>query len=371
MNFRLSPILLGCMVAFLPLYIRITSVNVERISKANALLCLLPILISMFGITLRKFPEVLKAIFIAAMFHVVIFQYEPASTNGIYQSIAICLGLLFVIKYHESADHFDIDYVLDFLCIGALVQSALVVTQLFGFDLYTDLICLFDNKLIIDGSFVDGHYAIFGSLQNPNVFGAYQALCLPAFFRSKKLMAWSLVVIATIILAGSRMPMAAACFSILYYLAVNNKIKEYALYISFTVAFYAFCFLLPDHTSDRMIIWGDFLSKVDLKHFLIGGSPSWLSFHVTRIGKSYATNLHNEYLSIFNIYGILGLIAVGYLFHLVIKNQSKNKVFGAIMVGAFVNMHGNFPLHIAPTCLIIMLALAHSLKGSYGINMDR
>lgn len=371
MNLRLFPLLIGCIVALLPLYIRISSVNLERVSKTNALLCLIPILILLFNEKLRSFPIILKSILIAAMFHLIIFQYEPAAMIGIYQSISICAGSMFLIKYHESYNESDNNIIFNSMCIGALIQCVMAAFQIFNVDIYSGALLYFNKNTAAAGPSADGHRAIFGSFQNPNILGAYLAMCLPAFFRSRNLVFLSVIVFAAIVSTESLMPIAAAILAVSYFIVskLNNKFEKF-YYILFPIFFYGFCFIFPGATSDRAMIWSWYLDKIDLRHFLIGKSTSWLPLNVMYIGTGFVDNVHNEFLTLLNIFGILSLAAVGYIIYLVVINKDKNRIFAATLFASFFIMLGNFPMHIASTSFLTLIALAHCLKGSYVGNVE-
>jgi hypothetical protein len=362
---------LGCAVALMPLYIRITSVNVERVSKANLLMCLIPALLIMFRDKIRHADFTLKGIFLVLISHLIIFQFEPASFVGVYQAIAISLGLLFIIKYNESYREKDSEIILNWLCIGGLIQAVIGIVQYLGIDLYREVIFWLYKDVSEHGAYVDGHKAVYGSLQNPNLLGAYLALCIPAFFRTKLLWIASIPLLISLCLAGSLIPIAAAMVSIAYYFTPHFKLKNFLVFIMAPIAFYAFCFLFPHLTSDRAEIWINYLSKVNVMHFLIGKSSSWLPMNIMNLRAGIVDNVHNEYLTAFNIFGIGAIVAIIYLLRLIVKNQAKEKVFFSVLLSGFFLSLGSFPMHIAPLALIIMISIAHTLKGNYVINLDR
>lgn len=368
--YPLSALLIGCTVALLPLYIRISSVDLERVSKSNALICLFAILILLFGNKVRSFPSILKIILVAAMFHLILFQYEPAAVRGIYQTVMICIGSLFLVKYHESYNESDNDIIFNSMCIGALIQTLLGAFQYFDMDIYGGALMLFNEKTVTTGAYADGHRAVFGSLLNPNVLGAYLAMCLPAFFRSRKLILLSIPVFLILILTQSQIPILAGTLAGAYCLSVNFRSREKYFYVLYPVAFYAFCFLFPDSTSERVDIWKWYLDKVDVGHFLLGESASWMQFNVMRIRTGYVDNVHSDFLSLFNIFGILSIAASIYVFYLVIINKDKNKIFAATLLASFVIMLGSFPMFIASTSFLTLIALAHCIKGNYVSNVD-
>ena len=370
LNFNLSALLIGCIVAFLPLYIRISSVDISRVSRSNALICLIPAILILFNKRERIFPLYLKIISIAAILHLIAVQYEPALFNGVYQAIAISSGLLFLVKYQESYSDNDNNIIFNFLCAGAVIQSVITLFQYLGFDIYEYFIMSFNSNVSAEGPATEGHVAFFGSLQNKNILGSYLALCLPAFFRNKLLMLLSIPVVISIILSDSLMPIAASIISISYYLFAKTKKREALYYIVIPIMFYSFCILFPDKTSDRYAIWENYISKITTKSFLIGNSTSWLTHNAMDLRTGFVDNIHNEFLTAFNIFGIAAIAAIVYIVYLVVSNTGKNRIFGSMLISSFLLMSGNFPLHIAPTAFIILIALAHCIKGNYGSNLD-
>ena len=370
LNAKASELLIGCMVAFLPLYIRLSSVNLDRISKSNALLCLIPVFLLISTLRVKSFPLLLRLIFMGAITHLILVQFEPASFVGIYESLAISFGLLFVVKYNESIVNENSETILNFMCLGAIIQCAISISQYVGHDVYKNLILYFNsgvqNVIYNSGS----NNLMSGSLLNPNIFGAYLALCLPAFFRPV-ICYLSIPVIVLIFLSHSLMAIAAMVVSSAYYFLTKSKKTEYLFYLAVPALFIASCFMFPSQSSGRLGWWLSIFSKVDLVHFFLGMSPSWFESIKLHVGQNLVENEHSEFLSIFNIFGILGIAALGYLIHLVVQNKFKNKIFATIVFASFVNMLGNFPLHVAPLALIIMISVSYCIKGSYGINLDR
>lgn len=363
--------LIGCMIAFLPLYIRISSINIDRTSKINALLCFIPSIILFFNKKSRNVNSILKYAFFALATHVTFYQFEPASIVGFYQVISICLGMFFLISYHEHYNKNNNEVLLNFIMLGASVQAILAIGQQMDIDLYLNLIVHFVDKVKVSGSYIAGHKAIFGSLGNPNVLGAYLALCLPVFFRNSFTLYLAIPVTVAIYLSGSLIPMAAAILSIAYYFTKEFKNKDLVFLIGYPVLFYSFCFLLPDKTSDRMEIWNYFAKTSSWFSVIFGHSTSWFSLNVMKLRTGVVDNWHNEFISAFSIFGIGAIAVIVYILKLFVNNNKKNKVFASMVMSGSVLCHGSFPMHIAPTSLLILIALAHSIKGEYGINLDR
>lgn len=363
--------LIGCMIAFLPLYTRISSVNIDRISKTNALLCLIPAIIMFFNQKHRYFNRILKYAFFAMAIHVALFQFEPASIAGFYQAISICLGLFFVAQYHECHIKNQDDVLLNFVMLGALIQSVIAIGQFIDVDIYRNLIMFLVDGVSVQGAYVSGHKAIFGSLGNPNLLGAYLALCLPAFFRNSFTLYFAAPIAMAVYLSGSLIPMAASIVAIAYYFTKDFKYKDIAFLIGYPVLFYSFCFMFPEKTSDRMEIWKYFYDNTSAFSFLFGHSTSWFPLNIMQLRTGIVDNWHNEFIAALNIFGIGAIAVIVYMLRNFVNNSKKDKVFSAMFMSGYVLCHGSFPLHIAPTALLIMVALSHTLKGDYGFNVDR
>lgn len=366
LRINISDLFIGCIVAFLPLYIRFSSVNLDQVSKSNALFCLIPAFVLLFTKKVKQFPLVLRVIFSLAIAHLIIFQYEAASFVGIYQSIGISLGLLFVFKYFETSND-QSDLILNFMVIGALAQCLISFSQFLYWDVYSNIIHYIDST--VRNVSVEGDVNYYGSLLNSNLFGAYLAFCLPAFFRPK-LVYLAAPVIVFIVASKSIMAIAAMLASIYYFMFVKNKKLELFSYILAVIGFVSVCYFFEDLTSNRVFVWGKIFSQIDFSHFFLGNSPSWFESLKIHFGRSFVMNEHSDFFTIFNIFGIFGLVASAYIIHLIIKNRAKNQNFAAIFFASFVNMLGAFPLHVAPLALIVMVAAAHCIKGNYVSNMD-
>ncbi len=358
---KILSLLIGCIIIFLPLYTRFSSVNVDRVSKALFLLLLIPIIQLIQIKKIREFPVEMKACFIACILHMIIFQFEPASFSGIFSSIATSLGMILLVKYHESYKNEEI--ILNSLVVASLIQCVISFSQYMGFDIYANSILLLNKEVSLHVNETN----TFGSFANSNLFGSFLALCLPAFFR-KKVLYLAPIVLIFILLSKSIMAIAATLAGVLMFF---KKYLEKYLYISFPFLIALGIYLFPSESSGRIELWDGLINRIDISHFIFGKSQSWFDSLELKIGSEFINNEHNEFLSVFNIFGIFGLLFFIYLFTKVIENKGKNLLFGCITLVSFVNMLGNFPLHYAPTALIIIISLAHCIKGDYVSNLDR
>lgn len=354
-------LLIGCIVSFLPLYTRFSAVNLDRVSKAFLLLLIIPFFQIIPFKKIRSIPSEIKLIFAACVFHMVLFQFDPSSFSGIFSSLAIALGMIFFIKYHE---HYTSEVIiLNSLVIGSAIQCIISFSQYAGYDIYSNVMLLLNGDIKIVS--VEENY--FGSFANSNLFGAYLALCFPAFFRPKFIY-FAPIVLLFVFLSKSLMAIAACSAAIALF---SKKNREKELYILAPIVFFTIILSISGLTSGRLDLWAILVSKVDVMHFIFGMSPSWFDSLGLNISKNLVNNEHNEFLSIFNIFGIFGLLACIFMHKLCIDNKNKNIIFGCITFAGFVNMLGNFPLHYAPLALIIIVSFAHCIKGDYVSNMDR
>lgn len=358
---KILSLLIGCIIIFLPLYTRFSSVNVDRVSKALFLLLLVPIIQLIQIKKIREFPSGLKLGFITCILHMIIFQFEPASFSGIFSSIAVGLGMILLVKYHESYKSEEI--ILNSLVIASLTQCVISFSQYMGFDIYANLILLLNQSVSLHVNETN----TFGSFANSNLFGSFLALCLPAFFR-KKIFYFAPIILVFILLSKSIMAIAATLAGVMMFF---KKDLEKYLYISFPFLIALGIYLFPNESSGRIELWDGLVHRVDILHFIIGKSASWFDSLDLKIGSEFINNEHNEFLSVFNVFGIFGLLFFIYIFLKVIENNGKSLIFGCITLTSFVNMLGNFPLHYAPTALIIIIAIAHCIKGDYVSNLDR
>lgn len=354
-------LIIGCIITFLPLYTRFSSLNIDRVSKAVFLLLLIPIFLMFKNEKQRILPIEIRIGLITCVLHTILFQYEPASFSGIFQSIALSLGMLFFVKYHENYKSEEI--ILNSLVVSSLIQCVISTSQYAGFDLYSNAVLALNKDIILQTT----EKSFFGSFSNSNLFGSYLALCLPSFYR-KKVFYFAPIILLFVFLSKSLMAIAAVVAGLILFW---KKGLEKYLYIGFPFLIAIGIYLFPSEASGRIELWWQLINKIDFSHFIIGKSVSWFDYLELKIGSNFINNEHNEFLSAFNIFGIFGLLFFLYLFIKVIKNVSKNHLFGCIALSSFVNMLGNFPLHYAPLAIIVIISIAHCIKGDYVSNLDR
>ena len=110
--------------------------------------------------------------------------------------------------------------------------------------------------------------------------------------------------------------------------------------------------------SKRFEIWSHVFALVDMPHFLIGKGAGWfpdlkMAFH----GK-VALQEHNELITIFNIFGIVGLGAFIVVLKKAIPREPKDFIFPAILFACFFNFFGHFTLHRSTTAIVFIVTAA-------------
>jgi len=65
---------------------------------------------------------------------------------------------------------------------------------------------------------------------------------------------------------------------------------------------------------------------------------------------------HNEYLSLWLEYGLIGMIGLYFLCRRVLKLKYKNPILGGSLLAFLVNAFGNFPLHIPNIAVVVIIS---------------
>ena len=79
-------ILLGLTIAFLPLFRKVSYVDIDRMSKDNLFLVVMISTMLFLPKKLREAPCLIWGFFVYAFILIIINQWEPASINVFYQS---------------------------------------------------------------------------------------------------------------------------------------------------------------------------------------------------------------------------------------------------------------------------------------------
>jgi hypothetical protein len=343
---------LGLLIAFLPLFSRFSFVNFERTAKNNLLALSLVAILPFMGPRIRKLPLSLAVAFIYFAMMGILNHHNVVSIYVIIHSFYLLIGLCFFAVYYQAHDEKSLNWVYSGMIAGNLIQCALILSKLAGFDAYPWLVtALTGAKTLYNSSMV------MGSLGNSNLVGAYLVLTIPAFLHFKSMgRLLALIPAVCIILTNSQMAIACMIAG-LWYLSYGQY-KKY-LYLAAIIGMALVYFGVEGHDSQRFFIWQQNFNLVGLKHFLVGSGPGWFQDQLIKIkGGAFALEEHNEFLAFFNWFGVIGLALLAKPFIEFISSEDKSRILPMTLFIAFCNAFGHFNLHQSSTLLIILISAA-------------
>jgi hypothetical protein len=364
-------LLIGFTIAILPLYTRVTIYDFNRTSKDNLLVILFGVFSFLLTSKQRRMPRSLWVALVYALIILILNQSMVASLNVIFQTFYISMGILFFVKYYENYDRDSLKYIFNGASIGCLIQCLIITFDLLGYPIYEQFVMLFSGDFKVTGIEVQA----IGSFGNRDMVASYLSLTGITLFRRRWVHLLPLVIVPLI---ATKSIMGIASFSMgAIYLFNSNKnfFKKIYIYAAIVAGMITLPFLNLGHDSARFQAWGRMLSLVDPKHFLIGKGPGWfpglqMTLHPGFVeGNTVLLQEHNEFLSAFNIFGIIGIALIIPSFIKFLKSSDKNKIMSAILITGFCNSYGHFTFHQSTTALIIIIASCVCLGESNG-NLD-
>lgn len=272
---------------------------------------------------------------IRAFFNVGDYQAEAALGTLLF---LLSATIIFIITYSAK---FPNETFYKFICIAAFIQADLAILQKFGTDIPYKLISLFTP---VERGL--GEYAAVGTLGNSNFLAAFLAISLPFFFRPNWFRALPHIFLGLMVSNAATANVAAAIGIGYFFFGAKG-----AGILAFLAAIYLICVKGISMDSERLSWWVKAVREIcqSWKTIIFGRGPgaSWLSPD-PRIYEA----IHNEYVSTFYQYGLLGLVfLIGFLKTLL----TGNRILVTALVIASVNCLGNFPLHLAPSTFLIVL----------------
>lgn len=348
-------LLIGITIALLPLYNRIAQYDFNRTSKDNLLVIILGFLTVMLPASKRMGGVAIYLALIYGLFLLVLNQWNVLSVIVMFQTFYIASAMIFFVHFYEKHDEDSIQYILNGMIVGALIQAPMAILGYFGIEVYSKFVGLFSDVYLVKlpGA---GSTGAIGSLGNSNIMAGYLAITSLAFLSIKR--KWLVVIpLIALFLTGSIMGIVSVLAGIAYY--INHKInflEKWEVYILTIMGMIAYPFTGIGHDSGRIIGWGKSLSLVDWHHFFIGKGAGWFSDQKIAItDHQLLLQEHNSFLSLFNVFGMAGFVLLAPLFVKFLNKQDENIVFPAILFTAFCNSYGNFTLHISTIAIIIIV----------------
>ncbi len=393
MRETLAHLILAVMAALLPLYTRFASQDVSRSVKDNLAVAMLALVCVILPGDKRKIPAIAWVSLSACLALLILNQWAVISVNVVIQQIYIGLWACFAVRFYESFEKDRLNYILNGIAIGCIIQSILAIGDYFGAYLYGKSIIglknYFDPHAHAEWiSYAkDGVGSAIGSLGNQNILSSFLALSSMALFRPK----WKYFLILPVlglIASGSMMGILSFVGGLIY-LAIKDKQSMYIMgAVAMLVVWIGGGFGIDN---GRVKLWNRSLENTRGYELFFGHGPGWFAdkriltdkLEITALENGYFTAIdfdaflkgakfninsplygdeasmagqeHNEFLSLFNVFGIPGLVLCLLLF----KNFFTSEDFGSwpsILYVAFLNSFGHFSLHQSSTAIIIVIA---------------
>lgn len=344
-------------IALLPVYNRLSVVDMNRTSKDNLLLILFGFIAVIFGKPVREFPLKAWIVSVVALFLMIFNQHNVASINVMMYSFYASAGLFFFIRFYECFESKYLEWILDGMCVGALIQAVLIMLNICGYSPEILIMGLFNDSVNVNGNIFNGFGSSPGSLGNPNLSGGYLALCTLAFYRKKwvYLLPISIFAIAS---TGSAMAIASLVAGSIYFFKGDLVSKRSAYLLTI------FAMTLVSYTglngmdSGRLEIWKIMFSRIELSDYLFGNGVGWFQDIRLSWRNTIVSQEHSGFLTLFNTFGLLGVIIfLGYLWKF-INREDDNRLFSAIVFTAFCNAYGHFSIQQSTMMIIILVTVA-------------
>ncbi len=270
-------------------------------------------------------------------------------------SFGMLLFFAFACVYYKAAAESRIrtELIYDAICISALVQASLAWLQILGPDPVEHTVAMLTV-------WVKEADLPVGSTGNPNFLAAYLAISIPFFFRwgrrPERGMGWYhglFIIIPLMLMLRTSAAVVAAAFGAAFF----HRSSKYGIFIMSFLIGAAAAFLVFDGVrfwssgywigNDRFGWWTICLSQVmdSPGHFLFGRGPG-------TIWGGYFP-VHNDYVTILHQFG---LTALWLLLGFIAFANWKNRILGSVFVAGLVNMLGNYPLHLSPCALNLIIA---------------
>ena len=308
-------------------------------------------------------------LFVSGFLNLDIFfkRMNPQVGQGFGQ-IAFAISGAIVFKW-ASESKIKLNVIYNVICVTTIIQMLITAGQINGTDPVFNLLAkIFEAKRTI------GITEPVGTLGNSNFFSAYIAISLPFFFRQYWM--WFIIpIIAFLLDVNVSTAVFAVLVGIAYYYRDFTVPGYFELKTKWRYAIGIFIIILAGFTytiafdsrpfweNDRFEMWG-----IGLKTVFDGGWENIIFGLGPGAKWGGVGTLHNEWLSTFLHYGIIGLILIGGFALTVFK---KNKILFTALIIACVNAMGNLNMHLAPSAfLIIMIAGLCERERRHGRNIS-
>lgn len=211
---------------------------------------------------------------------------------------------------------------------------------------------------------------VSGLIGQPNITGAYLAICLPIFLVYYR---WALgLVIVALVMTKCNGAMIAGMAGIAFYYLFTAKAKQTVLVISLVLILaVGFCFIDKPDYSSRLIIAKEVICKQMTGWSILTGhglgSFSRAKINVSKSGNatSWMAQAHNEYIQVYFELGLIGLaIILGFIGSLIIRftktfiRTNTVMIISSSLVSLIILSSLSFNFHHALTAMVGLVFLS-------------
>lgn len=349
-------LVLGFAIALLPLYTRISQFDVGRLSKDGLLLFVLAICLS-FHRKDKLPPFLVAAPIMGLLFLALVNQWQPASMSVIHQVAMFGVGACFFVSLSTDSKRINLNHILNGASIGCLIQVFLGFADFVNQPIYANAVTWLTGAQ--SAHLKTGQ--ITGSLGNSNLFASYVSITSISLLRRYWLYSIPLALIITVV-SGSLVGIATV-FGALVFTIRPVFISPLIAYLA-TVGGIVSLFLFGGFGIDtgRVKIWGDIFGSVDTGHLFFGRGLGWYADAGFLHNGVRLIHEHNELVSVFNAFGLIGLALMLIPLWQVVKRPNRGH-FSTMFFAGFINSMGHFTWHQSTTALVLLASGAICISG--------
>lgn len=357
MRSAIAHVLTCLLIALLPVYNRLASVDMNRTSKDNLFVIVCGLIGIMFNSPKRELPLKAWVTIAIAFLFLVINQHMVESINVMFHGFYLCAGIFFFVKFYECFEAKYFSWILNAVCIGSLIQALVIFLNGLGYSPEYAVMKLFHDDIQIIGEVAVEFGLSSGTFGSNNMSGGYLGISLIAF--NRKNWRWALpIAIAALCSTGSSLGILTGLAGFVYYYK-GNLIKKKWLYLLSIVSMLTVSFTgMNGMDSGRLVIWKELISKLSMKAWLIGNGVGWYADQKITYKGATVVQEHSGFLSIVTAFGLVGLITFLYFLYKYAIKDDKYRVFSSIVFAAFCNAYGHFSVQQSTMMIIILVVVA-------------
>ncbi len=288
-----------------------------------------------------------------------VFYMTGAIPNEFYSKVVFQMFFLIaggIIYLAVAKSKLSLEFLFNVICISTILQILIAISQVFNAD---PVVWLLSNVIKVN---FESYTGFTGTLGNINFFSAYLVITLPFFLRRK----WWIILLAYpyfLIRQHTSVAVVAAIIGLAYYAYQEPRFRDFfknpwhrAGLITTVLLAVVTCFYLYDGMSRLFPPEGDYrLNKWAMAFNQI--SSSWVTvIFGLGPGSSWGGEgaLHNEYLTVFHRFGLIGL---SFVLIYIAKAYRGNRILFTSFIIICINAIGNLSMHLAPSIFLILIVL--------------